>query len=124
MGLVSSAALQGGAVAAQQALGDQRARQRAFLKRKMDAGTTGVNTSCWRPRKRFRKKGAYLWLSGVHNQIKQFVASGALRFNQTQPVEERGRASLWPRLSISPDMGSDGVIVLTSFFDSRLAGKR
>lgn len=91
-----------------QALEVRRARQRAFLKRKQPE--SGVKSADWRPRKRHRRS-AWQWLCALHHQISQFHPSGLLHFC-VPPAPETPSPILWPRLSISPDQGSDGTAAL------------
>lgn len=84
----------------------RRERQRAFLKRKTPEG--GVKAQDWRPRKRHRKS-AWQWLCALHNQMTPLVPKGINYFCQAEQAQEREPPLKWPRLSISPDQGSDGL---------------
>jgi hypothetical protein len=83
----------------------QRNRQRAFLKRKVDAnGGAG-----WRVRKRHRKS-ALQWLNCLHNQMLPWLMSGLQLFIISAVMLEGMNPLQWPRLGVAPDMGSDGVL--------------
>ena len=88
------------------ALQDQRARQRSFLKRK----ATAAGTATWRPRKRHRRS-AYQYTCHIHNQLQQFVPGGLKHF-MIPDAGSGGQVSQWPRFSLSPDMGPDGVCAM------------
>ena len=98
---------------ADQALADQKSRQDAWLKRSVDGQPKSAS---WRTKKRHRK-GAYLWLVALHNQLKAWIEKGLFHF--TRMSDEHGLdPTQWPRLSISPDQGSDGDPSLTSLHSS------
>ena len=99
-----------GDVTMQQLTGDKDAgikesvaRQRAWLKRGPD-----TQPSSWRPRKR-QRRAAWMWLNCLHNMLLTLVATGLLYYIERMDKASRDYPELWPRLSISPDMGSDGV---------------
>ena len=87
----------------------QRRRQINFLKR------TGTRETNWRPKKIHRKFACH-WLSSLHLQITKFIDSGLLFFSQPSDEQKRGLALLWPRLSISLDLGSDGMSAISYGF--------
>ena len=98
---------------ADQALADQKSRQDAWLKRSVDGQPKSAS---WRTKKRHRRS-AYLWLVALHNQLKAWIEKGL--FNFTRMSDEHGLdLTQWPRLSISPDQGSDGDPSLTSLHNS------
>lgn len=86
------------------ALVDQRARQRAFLKRK----SADDKKSEWRVRKKHRKT-SYQYLCCMHNQLAQFVPDGLMHFSLDKAGVDRQDPRSWPRLSLGPDQGSEGV---------------
>lgn len=92
-----------GGPARQQALRDQRRRPQAFLNRKECGGTHS-----WRPKKRHRK-AAFQWLCHLHMQLSPVIDEDILHFQAPSLAADRPPASSWPRLSLSPDQGSDGV---------------
>ena len=79
-------------------------RQRAWLKRKHSSVD---GPKAWRIKKRHRR-GAYLWLVALHNQCRAFIKNGLLHFRKDDETWTADPAS-WPRMSMSPDMGSAGV---------------
>ena len=85
------------------ALEASRARQRAWLKR-----TKSSKLSSWRPRKRPRQ-AAWRWLASIDHQL-ILAGLGGLKYWQ-QPKEDgdRGDPFFWPRVSVSMDLGSDGL---------------
>ena len=85
------------------ALSEQVTRQENWLKRSRPDAENSDKCD-WKPRKRHRKS-AYQWLCCLHNQLKTYVHNGLLFFG---PPNSEVSYSAWPRLSISPDMGSDG----------------
>lgn len=97
-----------GAQAGAEALEQQRSRHRSFLKRKRQ---TETDAKAWRPKKRFRKS-SWQWLCALHHQMSQFHGSGLLHFCVPDELELRLAPICWPRLSLTPDQGSDGVSAL------------
>lgn len=106
MGEASLAKVFGSEADAAAAVEDRRDRQRAFLKRKSPGA--GVQGSDWWPRKRHRKS-AWQWLCALHNQISHVHPSGVLYFALPDDPTQRPPPLMWPRLSLSPDQGADGV---------------
>ena len=87
-----------------EAVREQVKRQKAFCRKNSDSG--GNNPADWKVRKRHRR-GAYLWLTSLHNQIQSWLHHGLYHFKVGEDAPED--PSLWPRLRVAPDMGSDGV---------------
>ena len=87
-----------------QAVQQQNERQSSWLKRARDGGRG--DEKLVRPRKRHRKS-SYVWLCALHNQLLQYIEKGLLHFLPDSDPDKS--MSSTPRLSISPDMGSDGV---------------
>ena len=85
----------------------ERDRQRQYLKRK-DApeGTRPV------PKRQRLRKSSYQWLAGMHNMLANWIVGGLLWFCVSE-VRMAGSPRLWPRLAVSPDMGSDNVCPLS-----------
>ena len=91
-------------------------RQESFLKRKRVEADVG-----WRPRK-LHRKSAFQWLSGVHQQMLQFVPTDGMLYYTGARAQE-GPALTWPRLPCSPDQGPDGMYAL-HFWIHQLQGTR
>ena len=102
VGEVTLASLEGNKA---HALELQKKRQIAWLKRQ---STDNTQAADWRPKTRHRR-GAYTWLVTLHNQMIAWLPKGILGFKELVDNGISLDASQWPRLSISPDMGSDGV---------------
>ena len=101
MGEVTMEVLSSNAI---ETLKSQSARQEAWLKRgRSDAVDSSRST--WKPKKRHRNS-AFAWLCCIHNQLNVYFQKGLLYFM----ADPSSPAIDWNRLSVSPDMGSDGVI--------------
>ena len=98
-----------------EALEQMKERQRAFLKRKSDD-----SKKSFRPTK-IHRKSALQWLASVDNQFRMFAEKGVLIYSQPADEGKRAPALSWPRVSASPDLGSDGVSAL-SFWIHELRG--
>ena len=97
-----------GEEAVEAALTAQRNRQRAWLKRKSGC----VAAAAWRPAKRYRR-AAFMYSLHEHAFMREFVEKGLLHFQQPEDEKERKPACSWNRLSVCPDMGSDGVSAIS-----------
>ena len=86
-------------------LQQQAQRQAEWLKRGTADASRCLRCS-WKPRKRYRK-AAWHWLCCVHNQLSQYISKGLLHFEKPKDVSP----DLWPRCSMHPDMGSDGIYI-------------
>ena len=84
---------------------EQVKRQKAFCRKNSKDGDRPAPGD-WKVRKRHRR-GAYLWLTSLHNQMSAWITKGLLHFQVDDDADED--PTLWPRLGVSPDMGSDGV---------------
>ena len=102
LGEVTIMEVQEGEEGKQRAVQAQKSRQQAWLKRK-----TGFKAADWRPKKRYRTS-ADQYSVHEHHQMSHFLDKGLLHFQLTEE-DRRGPAASWPRLSVSPDQGSDGV---------------
>ena len=85
----------------------QQERQRAWLKRK-SADSDNAHLQ-HKPRTRHRK-ASWQWVCALHNQLVLVVPNGLQHFKKPI-VDTPTDATEWPRLSISPDMGSDGFMI-------------
>jgi hypothetical protein len=49
-----------------------------------------------------------MWLVALQNQLKAWIDAGLLYFSEGGDIGATSDPATWPRLSVSPDMGSDG----------------
>ena len=83
-------------------IASQRQRQRAFLKRKCH------NDACqsWRPAK-VHRRAAFQMSVHCDKVLSVWLDKGLLHFEVPKAICDRPRAVDWPRLSLSPDQGSE-----------------
>lgn len=93
---------------------DRRKRQFALLCR-----TSKTVAKDIQPRKRHRRS-ALQWLAAVDNQMMMSTGKSFMHFRIPSDLAKAGPPESWPRLSVAPDQGGDGLCAVN--FLSRSLG--
>lgn len=94
------------------------ANARAFLRKRRLPGSSTTSGDAKR-RKTFRLKSAR-WVVAVDNALRVSTGSGLTHFCQESEQARRGSPFDWPRLTVTADMGPDGLCALAFLKQQRL----